>query len=98
MAGKRVNRISVFLSDEELQQLVLDADESHREPADYLRSLYLLDRERRAQDLAQRLSALYAEREDNQRQQGGSSVQRLPTRAPVERDEQGWPTTVADGG
>lgn len=111
MPGKRDNRISVFLSDVEVQQLALDADEAHREPADYLRSLWLLERERRAQDLARRLGALYSERQQNHVQHGGSGVQGVSSinawrggmkdpRAPVwhGREDAGFPRTVADGG
>jgi hypothetical protein len=49
MSDKRTNRVSVFLSDRELQALALDGDEEGRELSDYLRWL-AIDRHRKKEE------------------------------------------------
>lgn len=77
VAFKRPRRVSVFFSDSEFDELALDADKVHREPADYLRALWLEDVARRKRVHAEKVRAWALECEHKQRELDAREAQRV---------------------
>jgi hypothetical protein len=87
VSEKKTNRVSMFLGDQDHERFIHDCYDEVREPADFLRWLWLEHRKAKVRAWAESIKRKEVEL-------GGGGHSGVGADLRVERDEHGFPTTV----
>ena len=91
MSEKKTNRVSMFLGDQDHERFIHDCYDEGREPADFLRWLWLEHRKAKVRAWAESIKR--KEMELGATGHVGADLRGVG-RNVIERDEHGFPTTV----
>lgn len=98
MSEKKLHRVSVFFGDTEFDELASEAYDVARSPADFLRWLWVEHRRKVAEERAATVRAWALECERKQAELDATVRHSVPAaglgRNVIERDDDGFPTTV----